>query len=54
MSEYYYIMAEAKLNGTWYNIDPWIKKMNGEFALKKGRLYRGDHPEITENEPAEE
>ncbi len=31
MSEYYYIMAEAKLNGTWYNIDPWIKKMNGEF-----------------------
>ncbi|MBQ3704473.1 MAG: AAA family ATPase [Oscillospiraceae bacterium] len=31
-----------------------LKKMNGEFALKKGRLYRGDHPAIMGIEADEE
>lgn len=45
MSEYYYIMAEAKLNGTWYNIDPWLKKMDGTFEHQylgwRSRSYVG-------------
>ena len=35
MSSYYYVYAEAKYKGKWYNINPIVKKADGTYLVKE-------------------